>query len=151
MSYDITSNLELLLAFQDGSGNGTLSDTSGHGRNGTAVTSGPNYATGKYGAKSILLNGSNAVQVTGLLGSPASVTVCAWANLTAHDSGGSELVSLGDAVTIRLDSSGNCLAQVHVSGTWNAASFGFIATNAGWTHFALKFRSSDKRLRLYIN
>ncbi|MDQ1276599.1 MAG: large repetitive protein, partial [Euryarchaeota archaeon] len=46
---------------------------------------------------------SDNVQITGLLTQPKDVTISAWAQLSAKDAFGTELISLGDHVVIRLD------------------------------------------------
>jgi hypothetical protein len=50
-------------------------------------------------------DGSDSIKIAGLLGSPASVTLSAWAQLDSVPGGGygGEVLSIGDAVLIRMD------------------------------------------------
>ena len=51
----------------------------------------------------ISMAGAGSVQATGHFGNPASVTLGAWVNLTAADTFGAEVISLGDSTGLRLD------------------------------------------------
>ena len=66
------------------------------------VTGTASWTAGKIN-NAIQLNGTNHVEVSSLLGSPKNVTIAAWGNLTAADTSGAELVSIGDYFTIRLN------------------------------------------------
>lgn len=53
--------------------------------------------------KALHFDGDDYVEISGLMGSPTAVTLTGWANLTAADTSGAEIISLGDAVILRLD------------------------------------------------
>jgi hypothetical protein len=88
----------------------TVADSSGWGRNGT-VTGTATWAAGKVG-NALQLDGASYVTIPGLMGSPRNVTIAAWAQLTAADTGGAEVISLGDHFGKRLNQSGQSLAFV---------------------------------------
>lgn len=49
-------------------------------------------------------NGADSMKIAGLLGSPSSITLSAWAQLdTTPAGGGGEILSIGDAALIRMD------------------------------------------------
>ena len=48
-------------------------------------------------------NGADSIKMAGFLGSPSNVTLSAWAQLDTMGAQGSEVISLGDAVLIRMD------------------------------------------------
>lgn len=76
---DITSNLEVWLTLDDGSGS-TATDSSGHGYNGTLISS-PTWIAGKIGSNALSFNGSNYVDLvstSGVLDNPTALTVAYW-------------------------------------------------------------------------
>jgi hypothetical protein len=124
-------------------------DSSGLGRNGTVIGT-PNWVTGLVD-NAIQLNGTNRVEVNSLAGSPKNATLAAWANLTSADSGGAELVSLGDYLTIRLNQGSLSRAFVYNGSTWNGCSINQTFTNAGWHHFAAVFSDDQDYIKLYVD
>ncbi len=76
---------------------------------------------GGYGC--ILFDGTDDnILTSGLLNSPSSITVMAWANLVTPDTFGAEIISLGDYVSLRLDDSGKYSCSYYIgSSNWNVA------------------------------
>jgi hypothetical protein len=76
--------------------NGVFTDSTSNHYNGT--NTGTIAATGKIsnGRGYVRSDGVDYITVTGLLGSPANVTLSAWENLASEDATGAEIVSLGD-------------------------------------------------------
>jgi hypothetical protein len=126
----------------------TAADSSGLGRNGTVVGTSA-WAAGKIN-NAVSLNGSTRVEVASLMGMPKNVTLAAWANLTTPDSGGAELISIGDYFAIRLREGTTYKAFFHNSTTWLAVGSGQSLTS-GWHHFAAVFNDDADYCKLYID
>jgi hypothetical protein len=81
--------------------NQTCDDVTYGGNNGTNYGAADTTGIIGYCKK---FDGSDSIKITGLLGSPASVTLSAWAQLDSVSGGyGAEILSIGDAVLIRMD------------------------------------------------
>jgi hypothetical protein len=133
----------------DESSGTTAADSSGFGRTGTVVGT-PTWATGADN-NAIQLNGTNRVEVTSLLGSPKNVTIAGWANLTGADSGGAELVSIGDYFAIRLDEGSSSRAFFYNGSTWPSCSVSQTYTNSGWHHFAAVYNDDQNYCKLFVD
>jgi hypothetical protein len=102
-------------------------------------------------------NGSDSIRIPGLLGSPASVSISAWAQLDSTDSiGGGEIISIGDAAMIRMDythDSSGTSGITHISnGTkFNEICSGNFLKNTGWHFIAFTFDPMFFRYTLYID
>jgi hypothetical protein len=134
----------------DESTGSTAADSSLLGRNGTVVGT-PSWVVGKID-NAIQLNGSNRVEVNSLMGSPKNVTLSGWANLTGVDSGGAELISVGNYFAIRLNNTGTTTQAFFYNGsTWVTASVSQTFVGAGWHHFAAVFSDDQNYCKLYID
>jgi hypothetical protein len=98
----------------------SAADASGYSHTGT-VTGTAAWATGMIG-NALTFDGSTRIQSTGLIGSPTSVTLAAWAKLTTADTNGAEIISLGDRVLLRLDESGSTKASFYNGSTFVTVS-----------------------------
>ncbi|HEX6960635.1 MAG TPA: LamG domain-containing protein, partial [Lacipirellula sp.] len=108
--------------------------SNGNGAMGTAVT----------------FNGSNNVQVSGMYGNPANVSVSAWIKMNAADSSGAEIISLGDHFLLRIRPGGVGLDAVYYNGsTWMTASTS-LPVGAKWRHVAATFTQSGA-LAIYVD
>ena len=93
------------------------------------------------------------VQVSGLMGSPTNVTLAAWVNLTAADTGGAEIISIGDSIALRADNG----AGAGVTGfIYNGTSYANITSGTyiagtGWHHLAYTFDDTGNVNKLYID
>jgi hypothetical protein len=102
-------------------------------------------------------NGSDSIKIPGLLGSPSSISISAWAQLDSTDSiGGGEIISIGDAAMIRMDytrdSSGTSGISHISSGTkFNEICSGNFLKNTGWHFLAFTFDHKLFRYTLYID
>lgn len=127
----------------------TAADSSGNGRTGTVT--GTSTWSAAIIANGFQFNGATKIQATGLLGSPANVTLAAWANLTAIDSFGAEVVSLGDHVFLRLDDGGKLRARYYNGSAWTGLDFTTSYVGTGWHHFVAVFDDTNNMLRLYVD
>jgi hypothetical protein len=129
---------------------GTLAaDSSGLGRDATLVGT-ANWTAGKIN-NCLQLDGATKAEASSLMGSPKNVTISGWAYLTAPDSSGAELVSLGDYFAIRLDSGATTRAFFYNGSTWPAVSANQTFTGTGWHHFAAVFNDDGNYCKLFID
>lgn len=96
-------------------------------------------------------NGSTKIQYNGLLNNPANLTLAAWANVDAIDSGGgSEIISIGDYALMRVTAT-----HVHVylynGSTWADSSATYLSVGAGWHHYAATFDDAANEVKIYID
>jgi hypothetical protein len=138
-SGDTSTGLVGWWKLDDGSGT-SASDSSGSGNTGTLQNS-PTWTFGKNNG-ALTLNGSNQeVDIPSLLGSPATVTVSAWANLTAVTGTAADLISFAGSqgsVDIRLDDVGTNTKVFYYAGggSWTGEIDTSIAyAGTGWHLF----------------
>lgn len=105
-------------------------------------------ASGKIDGADTLNGSSDFIQVTGLLGKPASCTLSGWANETSA-AGNGELISLGDMVAIRVSSS-NTLAFYYDGSTWNNTTTGTNYSGA-WHYFVYVVDSVGHTQTIYVD
>jgi len=124
-------------------------DSSGLGHDGTIVGA----AAWMAGAvdNCLKLDGATRMDVNSLMNSPRNVTLAAWANLTAADSSGAEVVSLGDHFVIRLNDGATSRAFFYNGSGWTSVSVNQTFTNIGWHHFAAVFNDDQNFCKLYID
>jgi hypothetical protein len=128
----------------------TAADSSGFGRNMTVVGT-ANWNTMGAVNGALQLNGSTRAEITNLMGSPANVSMAAWANLTAPDSGGAEVISLGDYFAIRLNEGSNSRAFFYNGSSWVSATVSQSFTNTGWHHVAAVFNDYQNTCKFYVD
>jgi Concanavalin A-like lectin/glucanases superfamily len=134
----------------DASSGALAADSSGLGRDGTVIGT----ANWKPGAvdRCLQLNGATRVEISSLMGAPRNVTVAGWAYLSAPDSGGSELISIGDYFAIRIDENGGNTNAFFFNGiTWPSVSVNQTFDGTGWHHFAAVFNDDTNFFKLYID
>jgi hypothetical protein len=79
-------------------------DATSHGNHGTNYGAVDTVGIIGYCKK---FNGKDSIKITGLMGSPASVSLSVWASLDTPGTVGADAVSVGDAILIRFDDSWN--------------------------------------------
>jgi hypothetical protein len=103
-------------------------------------------------------DGSDSIKIAGLLGSPASITMSAWAQLDSVPGGGygGEVLSIGDAILIRMDYSILGLGTygaIHPNGDsvyYNVSSGQFLK-QTGWHFIAFTVDQNNHSQTLYID
>jgi hypothetical protein len=125
----------------------TAADATGRGNAGTVLGS-PSWATGTID-NALQFNGATSVEINSLLGSPRNVTLSAWANLTAVDSSGAEVVSIGDYFAIRLNQATPSYAFFYNGSTW--ISVPASPTGAGWHHYVAVFDDNQNVCKFYVD
>lgn len=103
-------------------------------------------------ARDFVAANPDKITVTGLLGSPATITLCAWFDVDSADTIGCEIVSAGDVVGARVDR-----PSIGKSG-WYQYSGGYrqveVAGNyagTGWHHLAWVVNPGASFQGLYID
>lgn len=136
--------------FSEGFGS-TATDSSGSQNNG--FISGGSWTS--FGSSSALkLNGLNDhIFVTGLMGAPKNITVAAWVNLSTPDLRGADVISLGDHVGLRLDSSsGFGVSGFYYDGQgWLRTAGATPFAGTGWHHFAYVIDTSNKTQKVFVD
>ena len=79
------------------------------------------------------------------------MTIAAWAKLTTPESNGSELLSLGDSFTIRMDAGGTIQSLFYNGSGWSTVSYNQTYAGGGWHHFVAVFDDEHDYHRLYID
>ena len=98
------------------------------------------------------LDGSTRMEVNSVMGSPKNVSLAAWARLTAADSGGAEVVSLGDYFGIRLNETATMSRAFFYNGsTWVSVPTNQSFTGTGWHHFAAVFNDDQNYCKFYVD
>lgn len=100
--------------------NNAFLDATSNAYNGT--NTGTTDVTGKIskGRGFVQADGADYVTISGLMGSPANITLSSWANLTTKDVTGAHVIDLGDYVGIDADDVGvGATGFAYFSGGWN--------------------------------
>ncbi len=127
----------------------SASDSSGTGRTGSVIGA-PTWTTGAID-NALQLDGTTKVTVTGLANSPRNVSLAAWANLTTADSGGAEVVSIGDCFALRLDEGAIARAFFYNGSTTVDLTPSQTFAGSGWHHFAVVLNDDNNSFDLYID
>ena len=119
--------------------NRTCDDATANRHNGT--NSGAADSTGMIGSAKGF-NGNEGIKIAGLLGQPRSVTLSAWARLDTLQRWGSEVISLGNAVLLRMDHTqapgGGVMGSYHVSSDtlWYNVVSDMYLQKTGWHYLS---------------
>jgi hypothetical protein len=128
---------------------GTMAaDSSGLGRDGTVIGT-ATWTSGSVN-NALQLNGLTRVEVNSLMNTPRNVTLAAWAYVTTADSGGSDIVSLGDYFAMRLNNGTLSRAFFYNGSTWVSASVTQTFT-PGWHHFAAVFNDDLNVCKFFVD
>ncbi|WP_404307435.1 LamG-like jellyroll fold domain-containing protein [Neorhodopirellula lusitana] len=97
------------------------------------------------------LNNSDYVEISGMFGNPADVTLAAWVNVNSGTYA-NEIISLGDNVTLRSTDGANGL-RLFIRGTsyWQDVNTNINISDAGWTHVAATVNDTTGEIAIYIN
>lgn len=133
---------------------GNALDVSSAGNNGTVCS-----ATDTNGIIGMCkkFNGSDSIMISGLLGMPSNITLCAWVKQdSVLPRGGGEVVSIGDAVLIRTDYEINGFGTggaAHRSDTteFNHLGSGRFLKKTGWHFVTFSFNGTSFMSNVYID
>jgi hypothetical protein len=128
----------------------SAADSSGSGYTGT-VSGTATWVSG-YINNGFSFNGSTRIQATGLLGTPANITVAAWINCTNADTNGAEVISLGDYFVLRVDAGTNTTLSVYNGSGWTVLNLtSTTLEDTGWHHVAAKFDDANNLMTIYLD
>jgi hypothetical protein len=104
-------------------------------------------------------NGADSIKIAGLLGAPSNITLSAWTQLDSVGTQGSEIISLGDAVLIRMDDyrpNYGVMGAVHLyTLPGDTVHYNFVSgqklNKTGWHHIALTIDAINFVQVLYID
>ena len=104
----------------------------------------------------LAVNGAGEMlEIPGLFGEPAEVTLAGWVNLNSTGTWGSEVISLGNSVQLRVDGSGNGsegVALAFWNGTnWLSVNSDVFIEGTGWHHVAASFDDVNNVQTVYLN
>lgn len=88
------------------------------------------------------------ISFTGHLGDPSAITVAAWIKASARDTSGSEIISLGDSVIMRLGGSGQ-LDGIYYDGAYESLFSGTSVQTGVYVHCC--YSVSDGAQEIYTN
>ncbi|MEZ4246451.1 MAG: DUF4347 domain-containing protein, partial [Nitrospira sp.] len=147
VSLNLDANLQARYTFE-----GNANDVApGTAQNGT-LTNGATIVTDGTRGQVLSLDGVNDyVQISGRYGNPANVTLAAWVNVTGTDTTGSEVISLGDSVALRISSGGNLEAFMYNGSSWNFTTSSGSLTGTGWHHVAYTFNDAANSATVYLD
>ncbi len=96
----------------------------------------------------------DGVTIPGRFGESQQVTLAAWVNLNMPEPEGSEVISLGDNVALRLDSINTgwgIVGGFRKVGDWNVVPSGEFIAGTGWHHVAFSVDSANDTQSLYLD
>ena len=121
---------------------------------GTLVGDATTVTDGIRGEVLSLDGAGDSVQIAGFYGNPTDVTLAAWVNLTAADTEGSDVISLGDNLGLRLDNpnGGSGVWGYFYDGSgWNNIASGQFVAGTGWHHVAYVFDDANDTHTIFID
>ena len=119
--------------------------------NGT-LTNGASIVNDPTRGDVLSLNNTNQyVEISGMFGNPADVTLAAWVNVNSGTFA-DEIISLGDNVALRSVDGANGLTFI-IRGTsgWQSVNTNVNISDAGWTHVAATVNDATGDIAIYIN
>ena len=117
------------------------------------INSGSAITAGVIGNARKFTNGSN-IRIPGLLNSPSSVTLSAWAMTDTSVGSGQDVISIGDVVLIRLDDNSGIgtLGSFYYDSTHYAQCYsGNFLLKTGWHYIVYTFDNENHTQRLFID
>ncbi|NOU43388.1 MAG: DUF4347 domain-containing protein, partial [Methyloglobulus sp.] len=132
--------------------NGNANDQStGSAENGSFIGNATIVTDGTRGQVLSLGSAGGSVQINSTFNNPANVTLAAWVNLTSAGTNGSDVISLGDNVLLRLDAGGTLLGGYYNGTTWVGTSYNTVLAGTGWHHVAFSFDDAGNATALYLD
>ena len=135
--------------FDETSGTTAIDSEGGH--DGTLVGN-ASWAPGEVDGSLSLDGTGDRVDVSGLIGSPSSLTIAAWVNLSSAGFSGAEVIDLGDNILMRLD---NTFYDTYVSfwdgSSWQRTRTGQFIAGSGWRHVAYTHDDAANQQYFYID
>jgi len=151
-SITIDANLLGYYSFDDAAALGN--DDSPAGANDATINGATATVDGTRGDV-LSFDGNDNVQINGLFGNPADVTLAAWVDLTTVDTNSSHVISLGDSVMLVVDRTEGGpfgVGGAYYDGTnWSELNTGTFIEGTGWHHIAYAFDDTNDTHTIYID
>ncbi|MGC4119799.1 MAG: DUF2341 domain-containing protein [Myxococcales bacterium] len=131
-----------------------MADSTANNRHGTSVgtMTASDQVAGRIGGGLDLDGANDAVRVTGLLGNPTSYTLSGWVNLRNASGSGSEVISLGDDIGMRVDSPAQGIAGFFYNGaTWRDTYAVQNIAGGGWHLVSYTNDGPGRAQRIYLD
>lgn len=136
--------------FNESSGT-TAADSTAEGNNG--AVSGATWTASGIIENALSFNGAGSVTKTGsaaVLKPSTEVSVSAWIKAGSTDTGGSEIVSMGDSYAVRLEATGNIKFFYYNGSTWsNITTTGLNLKDNQW-HYVVGQKTSSS-VEIYVD
>ncbi len=135
--------------FDEGSGT-TAADSSVNGNNGNII--GATWATGKSGSGLSFDGNDYVIRTNPSAGLKPSLEVAtaAWIKMSATDTGGAEIVSMGDSYAIRVQTNGNIQFFYYNGTTWKSIiTTGVNVRDGVWHHIV--GQKTSAALQIYVD
>ena len=136
--------------------NNSFADSTANNRAGTntgTVNGAGEISNGRVFAPAT--NVANYITVSGLMGSPANVTLSAWVNLNSSlapgTSYGEEIMTLGDCVFLRQVATNGVAGWFYNGSVWTNVQTSFNLLAAGWHHVAFAFDNVNHVQKVYVD
>ena len=137
--------------FDEGSGT-VANDSSGNGNHGTIV--GATWTTGDcVSGSQLLFDGNDYVRKASpsvALKPSSQVAISAWIKTTATDTGGSEVVSMGDSYALRVTTDGNIRFFYYNGSTWSNFTTTGVDVRDGECHHIVG-QKTGSALQVYVD
>jgi hypothetical protein len=138
----------------EGEGSTAYDWTRGGGENIGQLSSGASFSDGSTDVLSVDIPEGEYVDVDGLLGEPASLTLSAWVKLNTIGINGSDIISLGNAAGIRLNdvNNGSSVVGFYYNGTdLNFTSSDVTLSDSDWHMITYTIDNENSEQRVYID
>jgi hypothetical protein len=124
--------------------NTVFTDATSNARNGAAT--GTTDVAGQIGrGRGFTANSTDKVTITGLMGSPANVTLSAWENFTSLSTNGDEIISLGNCMLMRIQvysTASDLVSYFHNSGSFYATVG--LGPLSGWHYMSTTYTANSQ-------
>jgi len=133
---------------------GNAIDSSGNGHDGTLQGNTYCTAAGMAGQACGFDGNGDYIDISGLLGSPTSGTISAWANLILPDTFGGAVLTIADAFSLFIDNPGYSTTGAFYDGTtWRYVPLStyYNYAGAGWHHFVFVIDSASHVQKIYVD
>ena len=141
-----------LLAYYKFDANDTDGDSGPNSApDGTFVDNATTVTDSERGSVLSLDGVDDAFTVPSVFGTPATMTLSAWANLTTVDNSASEVVSLGNNIMIRADYNSGSSVHVFLGSGFERLDSNVYIEDTGWRHLVYTFDGATYRAIFYID
>ena len=145
---EIAANLEGQYTFDDSTADDQAAGTAADGTfNGNATT-----ITDPERGEVLSLDGDDDfVEIQGVFDEPTDLTLAAWINFSNIDTFGGEIITLGDSVILRVNSSNELVADFFDGSSFIRLESNTPIGDGGWHHVAYSFDDAANTQTLYID